>query len=297
MNNAKPDSEFRAVFSDIRWHDSFYKFLQNIYRLYPEDRFHTLIKNTSAELDNDEAIYRRVQRELPTIKPLLADLTHALPALFKQKKEMADQTMRLLGAKQRIEGYVEIGSTGRYISELRKRVEVAGPITLVNEFAPTNSPVDIAERGGLRQIGSFVPLNDYDPLPASILDASVELVTCYIGLHHCPLDKLDSFVASIVRVLKPGGMFILRDHDVTTPAMHTFVSLVHTVFNAGLNGDWEINQRELRHFRPIAQWVAYLGDGGLQDTGQRELQAHDPSDNVLLAFIKAPAKLAAEVSV
>ena len=292
MNDTKPASEFKAVFSDIRWHDGFYKFLQNIYRLYPEDRFHTLIKNTSAALDNDEAIYRRLQRELPKIKPFLAALTHALPALFKQKKEMASQTLRLLGAKKRVEGYVEIGSTGRYVSELRKHVDVAGRITLVNDCAPTNSPVDIAERGGLWKIGGFVPLNDYDPLPASMPDASVELVTCYIGLHHCSLDKLDSFVASIVRVLKPGGMFILRDHDVTTPAMHTFVSLVHTVFNAGLNCDWEVNQRELRHFRPIAHWVAYLGDQGLQDTGQRELQAHDPSDNVLLAFTKVSGGVA-----
>lgn len=288
MNDTQSASEFKAVFSDIRWHDGFYKFLQNIYRLYPEDRFHTLIKNISVELDNDEAIYRRLQRELPKIKPPLADLTHALPALFKQKKEMADQTLRLLGAKRQIDGYVEIGSTGRYISELKKRVQVSGPVTLVNDFAPTNSPVDIAERGGLFKIGGFVPLNDYDPLPFSLPDASVDLVSCYIGLHHCPLPKLDSFVASIVRVLKPGGIFILRDHDVTTPAMHTFVSLVHTVFNAGLNGAWETNQRELRHFRPIAEWVAYLGERGLKDAGQRELQAHDPSDNVLLTFSKAP---------
>jgi SAM-dependent methyltransferase len=271
----------------------FFKFLQNIYRLYPEDRFHTLIRNTSAELDNDEAIYRRLQRELPKIKPFMADLTLALPALFKQKKEMADQTQRLLGGKKQIDGYVEIGSTGRYISELKKRIKVNGSITLVNDVAPTNSPVDIAERGGLFKIGGFVPMNDYDPLPASLPDASVDLVTCYIGLHHCPLDKLDAFVSSIVRVLKPGGLFILRDHDVTTPEMHTFVSLVHAVFNAGLNVQWETNQRELRHFRPIAQWVAYLGERGLGDTGKRELQAHDPSDNVLLAFTKAGVQVPA----
>ena len=286
MNQLQPASEFRAVFSDMRWHDGFYKFLQNVYRLYPEDRFHTLIKSASAELDNDEAIYRRLQRELPRIKPFMADLTLALPALFKQKREMASQTLRLLDGKQRIDGYIEIGSTGRYISELRKHVKVAGPITLVNDFAPTNSPVDIAERGGLVKIGSFVPMADYAPLPSSLPNASVELVTCYIGLHHCPLEKLDAFVASIVRVLRPGGMFVLRDHDVTTPAMHTFVSLVHTVFNAGLNGDWETNQRELRFFRPVDEWVTYLGKHGLHDSGKRELQLHDPSDNVLMAFVK-----------
>jgi FAD/FMN-containing dehydrogenase len=280
------NSEFKAVFSEKYWHDGFYKFLQNVYRLYPEDRFHSLIKNLSLELDNDEAIFRRLQRELPNIKPALADVTLALPALFKQKKEMADQTLRLLGSVRQIHGYVEIGSTGRYISELRKRIKVTGPIALVNEFAPTNSPVDIAERGSLLKIGSFVPLDDYNPLPVSLADSSVELISCYIGLHHCPLEKLDAFVASICRVLKPGGIFILRDHDVTSPAMHTFVSLVHTVFNAGLHVTWEANQSELRHFRSISEWVSNLGEHGLRYCGQRELQANDPSDNVLLAFTR-----------
>jgi hypothetical protein len=96
-------------------------------------------------------------------------------------------------------------------------------------------------------------------------------------------------VRSIVRVLRPGGMFILRDHDVSTPQMRTFVSLVHTVFNAGLKEPWETNQRELRHFRPVADWVAYLQERGLSDSGQRQLQAHDPSCNVLMAFTKAAA--------
>lgn len=286
LQSGKSASEFKAVFSDTFWHDGFYRFLQNIYRLYPEDRFHTLIKQTAVEIDSDEEIYRRIQRALPGIKPFLADLTFALPSLFKQKKKMARQTLELLGQRRQIKGYVEIGSTGRYISELRKHVQVDGPITLVNEMAPTNSPVDMAERGGLAKIGQFLPLSNYEPLPSFLADASVDVVTCYIGLHHCPLDRLDSFVRSIVRVLRPGGLFILRDHDVTTPEMRTFVSLVHTVFNAGLNEPWEVNQRELRHFRPVAEWVAYLEARGLHDSGQRQLQAHDPSDNVLMAFIK-----------
>jgi FAD/FMN-containing dehydrogenase/SAM-dependent methyltransferase len=279
-------SEFKAVFADMRWHDGFYKFLQNIYRLYPEDRFHTLIKKTAEGLADDEAIYRRVQKELRTIKPFLAELTYALPSLFKQKKEMARQTLQLLAGKKQLNGYLEIGSTGRYVSELRKHIKITGSIALVNEAAPSYSPVDIAERGGLKKLGAFYALNNYEPISASIADASLDMVTCYVGLHHAPLDRLEAFIASISRVLRTGGVFILRDHDVTTPQMHTFVSLVHTVFNAGLNEPWEINEQELRHFRPIAQWVAILDEHGLIDSGQRVLQANDPSDNVLLAFTK-----------
>lgn len=284
--HAEPAGEFRAVFGDTVWHDRFYLFLQNIYRIYPEDRYHTLIKQLALETGSDEEVYRRLQREQRRIKPFLADLRLALPALFRQKREMARQTMVLLAGRKEINGYIEIGSTGRYISELRKHVLVTAPLTLVNDKAPSNSPVDIAERGALSKIGQFVPLNDYAPLPDSLADASVDLVSCYIGLHHCPLERLDAFVRSIVRVLRPGGMFILRDHDVRTEAMRTFVSLVHSVFNAGLNERWETNQQELRHFRPLAEWVDYLQARGLRDSGQRQVQAHDPSDNVLLAFTK-----------
>jgi SAM-dependent methyltransferase len=286
---ARPASEFQPVFGDVRWHDAFYRFLQNIYRLYPEDRFHTLIKDSCRQFDGDEAIYRQLQGQLPRIKPFHADVSYALPALFKQKREMARQTLELLQGAKRIDGYLEIGSTGRYVSELRKHVELRGPVVLVNDLEPGWSPVDIAERGGLRKIGRFVPLGDYAPLDPGISSGAFQVVTCYIGLHHCPLDKLDAFVASIVRVLAPGGLFVLRDHDVVSEPMNTFVNLAHTVFNAGLGVPWGTNQAELRHFRPIADWVAFLGAHGLRQAGPRLLQAHDPSDNVLLAFRKEAA--------
>ena len=87
-------------------------------------------------------------------------------------------------------------------------------------------------------------------------------------------------------MLRPGGMLILRDHDVTTPEMFAFVSLAHTVFNAGLGVPWETNRQELRYFVSVAEWVRRLQAAGFADTGQRLLQAHDPSDNVLMAFVK-----------
>jgi hypothetical protein len=289
MNFQPAPSEFKAVFGDVRQHDAFYKFLQNVYRLYPEDRFHALIRESCRQFDGDEAIYRHVQRQLPTIKPFHADVTYALPSLFKQKQEIARQTMKLLAGVKRIDGYMEIGSTGRYVSELRKHIAIGEPVVLVNDVAPGWSPVDIAERGGLQKIGRFVPLADYAPLPAGLPAGAFQVVTCYIGLHHCPLDKLDAFVASFVRLLPAGGVFILRDHDVVSDAVNTFVSLAHTVFNAGLGVPWATNRAELRFFRPVNDWIALLARFGLEHTGERILQDHDPSDNVLMAFRKEVA--------
>ena len=287
---AASGSEFKAVYGDARWEDAFYRFLQNVYRLYPEDRFHTLIKDACAVHAGDEAIYRHIQAGIPSIKPALSELTYAVPSLGKQKREMARQTLALLGERRELDGYVEIGSTGRYASVLRKALRLRGDLVMVNDVAPTNSPVDIVERGRLAKLGRWVPLADYAPIGAdAVPDASVDLVTCYIGLHHIEPAKLDPFVASIRRMLRPGGMLILRDHDVTTPEMFTFVSLAHTVFNAGLGLPWETNRQELRYFVSVAEWVRRLQAAGFADTGQRLLQAHDPSDNVLMAFVKGAA--------
>jgi len=267
--------------------DAFYQFLQNVYHIYPEDRFQTLIKDACTKATDDQSIYRYIQQHLGDIKPPLAEVQYALPALKKQKEEMTRQTLELLGDRKTIRGYVEIGSTGRYISDLRKHVEIEDPIFVVNDVAPSNSPVDIAERGGIARIGTFIPLGDYEPLSNEIADSSIDVVTCFIGLHHTPKDKLDAFVKSITRVLRPGGMFIIRDHDVTTPQMNAFVSLAHTVFNAGLGVPWETNAQELRYFAPVAEWSRYLGERKLRDTGARILQAHDPSANTLMSFVKA----------
>lgn len=284
---ARAGSEFHAIYSDTKWHDAFYRFLQNVYRIFPEDRFHTLIKNACAEHADDESIYRYIQHRLASIKPPLAELFYAVPSLIKQKNEMARQTLELLGERRTIDGYVEIGSTGRYASVLRKHLQLHGTLAMVNDVPPTHSPVDIVERGGVRKLGRWVPLGNFEPIGADhVADESVDLVSCYIGLHHIAPAGLEPFVRSLHRMLRPGGIFILRDHDVTTPEMDKFVSLAHTVFNAGLGVPWEINQRELRHFAPVREWCRRLESAGFRDSGKRLLQAHDPSDNVLLSYTR-----------
>jgi FAD/FMN-containing dehydrogenase/SAM-dependent methyltransferase len=287
VTKARQGSEFHAVFGEDKWQDGFYRFLQNVYRIYPEDRFHTLIREACAKHHDDEKIYRYLQEHLPTIKPPLADLTYALPSLFKQKKEMVRQALELLGERREFNGYMEIGSTGRYVAGLRANLKLRGPVILVNDIAPSNSPIDVVERGGLRKVGQFVPMADYAPIDAqAVPDESLDFVSCYIGLHHIHPSRLEGFIKSIRRVLRPGGVFILRDHDVKTPEMFTFVSLVHTVFNAGLGVPWETNQQELRYFAPVSDWVQRLRSVGLMDSGKRLLQANDPSDNVLMSFVR-----------
>ena len=171
-----------AVFSDTKMRDGFYRFLQVIFHLYPEDRFHHLIAETRESCPTDQEIYNEVRRRLKEIKPFLSDLTFALPALKKQKREMTRQTLELLRDTKRISGYVEIGSTGRYISGLRKHLQVDGEVFIVNDVAPSNSLGEFIERGKFAKLGQFIDLDDYRPIDsARIPDESADLVTCFIA--------------------------------------------------------------------------------------------------------------------
>jgi FAD/FMN-containing dehydrogenase len=280
--------DFRQVYGTPRGADDFYRFLQNIYRLYPEDRFHTLIQQTVREQPDDQAVYRTLQAKLPGIKPFLSELTYALPSLGKQKREMSRQTLALLGDRRTFDGFLEIGSTGRYLSDLRRHLDLRGDIVTIHDAPPSFSPVDIVERGGLRKLGRFVPMDNYTPIAReAIADASIELATVYIGLHHIPLDRLQAYLASLARIVKPGGLLIVRDHDVNDDAMRALVALAHAVFNAGLGVAWEDNDKELRHFRSVDAWIAMLREAGFEHVGDRLLQAHDPTLNTLLCFRRA----------
>lgn len=275
-------SQFHAVYGSPREADRFYAFLQNIFRLYPEDRFHTLIKQAVQQHGDDESIYRAIQSGLPGISPPLSLLRYALPSLSVQKKEMGRQTARLLGESTPLRDYVEIGTTGRYVKALKQRLNLKGSVTLVNDKPPTNSPVDIVERGGLGKIGGYVPLNDYAPI--DLPERSADLVSCFIGLHHMKQERLKPFLESIARIVRPGGYFVVRDHDVRNQAMSDFVCLAHCVFNAGLGESWATNAAELRFFDSVDEWVRRIEAAGFKHTGDRLLQDGDPSDNVLMAF-------------
>ena len=284
---AQHASEFHRIFGDVGLSDAFYRFLQTVFRTVPEDRFHHLIHEACKRHRDEESVYRYVQQELKGIKPFLADLRYTVPSLFKQKQEMVAQTLAVLGSRRRFDGYLEIGSKARYFSSLAKKLDLTGPSYFADERPPGFSAADILERGQVAKQGVHVPLQDYEPIAAnSIAEASVDLVTCYVGLHHMTAERLKPFLDSVARVLRPGGVFIVRDHDVTSDDLRALVSLAHTVFNAGLGETWETNRAELRFFEPGETWVRRLHEAGFDDRGHRLLQDNDPTKNALFCFEK-----------
>ncbi|MBC7545515.1 MAG: class I SAM-dependent methyltransferase [Candidatus Sericytochromatia bacterium] len=280
-------SNFTAIYQDPQLKAAFFQFLLHVFHLFPEEKFHKLLADVTLAGRSDKDIYRVAQSRLGEIKPLLADVRYALPALAQQKAEMARQTMDLLGSGRKINGYMEIGTTGRYISKFRASVELTGEVVLLHTDAPTYSPADIVERAQLGKLGRYVSLNGYAPVPASqVADRSVDLISNFIGFHHSPPARRDAFVASLHRVLRPGGRMIVRDHDVTTPQMNRMVALAHDVFNLGLGTAWAVNQAEIRNWTSLAQLTAYVETCGFKRTPKTLYQPGDPTKNALIEFIR-----------
>lgn len=279
---------FAYIYGNPGYGREFRKFLMNVFHLYPVDEFHDLLARLAAAHGSDEAVYRAAQLELDRLKPFLADLRYSLPALARQKQVLGDQTRALVEPARRHEGYLELGSTGRYLDALEERLDIRGDCHFIAPLPPTYSPADIVDRGQLPKAGTYLPLGNYEPAVFGAIPAkSVDLVTVYIGFHHCPLPLRPEFLAAIRRTMSDRGCLVVRDHDVTDERMWRLVALAHDVFNLGTRETWDYNQAELRKFYPLAELDRMMIAAGFRPGPRRLYQDGDPTRNALMVFRKA----------
>ncbi|OQW49287.1 MAG: hypothetical protein A4S09_12285 [Proteobacteria bacterium SG_bin7] len=282
-------------------------FFAHIFNVREPDQFISAIDKALTNLKSrnqtpiDQNIYEELAKVLPETAPgVFQTAAKTISSLKTQQNEMANETLELMkGDVGNIDGYVEIGTKGRYVQYLKNLLGLKGIAYVVTDAKPSLFSVpDILERTGgygatdyrsylpalLR--AKFVNMNNYDMISqAQIPNESVDLVTMYIGLHHIPLEKLRTFVSSIYRILRPGGKFILRDHDATSD-MQPIVHLAHSTYNAGLGIPFAEEKIEVRNFQPVAYWKNLLKDSGLVDLNRTVLQEGDPTLNTLMIFEK-----------
>lgn len=261
--DVKQGSLFRKVFNRVDGQrDEIRDFLNNVFMQLDEKNFFILVDSILENPQlNDEQIYASLYSKISQAKPnVLSKLQLTLKSLKSLKNDLGDQTAHLVG-QRKINGYVEIGYPGRMIRPLKKRIEMQGTFYAITDKEGLS---DYVEAGFPRPYDQFVPLNDYEPISEStILTASVDLVCMYIGLHHAPLEKLDSFIASIKRILRPGGTFILMDHDAHTVELQNFVNVVHSIFNAATGVEPKTNNQEIRNFHSLQYWINLLQSHGM----------------------------------
>jgi SAM-dependent methyltransferase len=284
---AKTQGNFRKVYLNRDLRNQFYNFLKNVFHLVPEDEMHELLTTTAKQNESDRAIYLQAQSQLGEITPYFSVLTYQLPSLWKQKEEMAKQTVGLLGEGTAYKGYLEIGSSGRYLDYLEEHCDIEGQRYYSDGKEPGYAISEMIDRGQIAIGAKYIPMADYRTEYSRVIGMEkLELITVYIGFHHCPLELRTRFISSVRDTLKPGGKLVLRDHDCHDDDQRTIVALAHDVFNLGTKESWEYNQQEIRNFYTLDFIIQFVENIGFRFEGQTLFQEGDPTRNALMLFTK-----------
>ncbi len=202
------------VFAQPQQRTRIASFIDNVLRQVPSERFLEMVDNSGKSPNLcDAAFYEYMRKNFPSIKNRFA-IRNVLKLVSFQKNLLAGQINQLIDANYAINNCLEIGTPGTYMECLKPRI--SGNIYVVNDqpkYSDRLQAYSFNVRKGFKGYDKFVKLNNYEPIDSSIADNSLDLVICFIGLHHIPAEKLDAFVHSIRRVLRPGGVFLLREHD------------------------------------------------------------------------------------
>jgi SAM-dependent methyltransferase len=287
IERSRDIGNFRYIYSDPLLRKEFRDFLTNVFHLYPEQELHETLARLAMSSDTDRQVYEALQEEMKDLSPFLGAFRYAIPALRKQKQIMASQTLRLIDPDATYDGHLELGSTGRYIGILEDKLKITGDVFLLHTKDAGYGPEDIVDRGQLAKIGTHIDMGNYSTEFANIIPHnSLDMVTVFIGFHHCPLDTRESFISSVRDVLRPGGTLILRDHDCYDEDSWRMAALAHDTFNAGTDETWQFNADELRNFYSIRFIIDLVEEIGFRNNNHLLFQPGDPTRNGLTAFRK-----------
>jgi hypothetical protein len=280
-------NNFKHIYTNAKLKNQFFLFLKNVFNLYPEKKFHDLIYQNTIAKNTDKEIYLATQSKLDDISPMLSTFRYQLPALMHQKNEMSVETVSLLGEGTEYNGYLEIGSSGRYLDYLEESVSIKGKRYYADGRKPKYSFSEMVDRGQIAVGAEYIQFTNYktkfaDHLPHN----SVDLVTIYIGFHHCPLELRTQYISSIRDTMRVGAKLILRDHNCDTEDQKVLVALAHDVFNLGTNETWEYNAKEIRNFYSLDFIIDFIEKIGFKFHKKTLYQKGDPTKNALMLFTK-----------
>ena len=102
---------------------------------------------------------------------------------------------------------LDVGSSSGYLA--KKLAAAAGPAAHVTGVDPSEAAVAHARRRALPTMNFTVGVAQDLGLP----DASYDVVTCTLAIHHIPARKREAAFREMYRVTKPGGRLLAADFD------------------------------------------------------------------------------------
>eukprot|EP01124_Arcella_intermedia_P030358 TRINITY_DN6633_c0_g1_i1.p1 TRINITY_DN6633_c0_g1~~TRINITY_DN6633_c0_g1_i1.p1 ORF type:complete len:1288 (+),score=268.88 TRINITY_DN6633_c0_g1_i1:8-3871(+) len=269
------------------------KFLRFVFNVERRESLFSLLLHAvhSPSNNTDLEIYASLLKSLEErnfqIPTTLSKLYRGYMQLLDQRKELVSETVSIiknLGMTSFIHDYASFGDSGKIVAALQSRFNLHGQVYICHDKQRGS---DMIERG-LFVPHQFVPFDilNVDPNLA-IPNESVDLVTMNQGLHHIPQEQLPVFLNLVWRILRPGGLFLFREHD-GRPDLIPMLDVAHSVFNAVNGVSFEEEKAELRGFRPVEEWRTILTHFGFKDMYQYGLQDTDSTEDYMISFCKPP---------
>lgn len=227
VNETKPVNHFKVIMQDKDTFNQFSGFLKVVLKRLDADNFYDLLKDILEYKDTHEEIYRELCQRLPEIMPgTISDIRNQLQSLSEIQHDLAEQAQAILPKDlKEINGMVEIGYPGRFVNGFKQLYQVKGNIVAMKETNP--GMMDYLQSGFPASYKQFELLDYSNPSLAKLPDSSADVITCYVGLHHFPDDTVDDFLKDVARVLKPGGHFLLVDHDCNNDLTLSMAHMAH----------------------------------------------------------------------
>ena len=281
ISNIKKTS-YNTILSNQYKSNKLKQFLTYVFKVLDDDELYNhilLINNINPNID-DLTMYQKI-KEYAETKYSNISLSYELFKLTRYQKEIVTKYVKELllkiGINYPFTNYVNFGDSGKYLAVLKEELDINGKIYTVNDY------YDYFE--DYLMVGQFIKY-DFKEMPAMPFENnSVGLVTCLIGLHHFELDKLIKFLTMIYDFLKPNGLFIIKEHNGYDDLI-PLLNCAHNIFNATTGISIDTEEKEVRYFRPIAEWRKIMEACGFIDMQIYTLQENDPTENFYMCFIK-----------
>lgn len=281
------DSVFHAVYDDVAARDAFYGCLIDMGGAYRAADLHQALRQACRKHQHDEDIYAEVAQALPVLRPGLAGWRFAWPRQRAEWRVAAEQVREQVGQRDHLTGWLEIGTGGELLARLAGPLRVRGDWIVLGERPPDDGVMATLARGRRLPNCQIVLLDSRAPqLPETLRDNSLDMVCCAQGLHGVPEEQRDAWLASLYRVLRPGGLLVVREHDVAS-ASERALCLLGKHIQAMVQGDaWEARGSAAMHFASADEWAARLAEEGFVENGVRLSSVGDPLRRVCMVFVK-----------
>lgn len=109
-----------------------------------------------------------------------------------------------------------------------------------------------------------------EPYGIPAADASIDLMTIFMVLHHVADDLLPTVLTEAHRVISPGGYLLLREHDSPNRMIDALINIEHALFEVVIErlADAEtFAKRYYGRYKTRRDWVAALGAAGFELVG------------------------------